>query len=203
MMRTCTRSLALAAALIAVAAAAAPGPDMQSRQLSQVMARLARHPVVLAKMHIRQQLKILSAPLTSSGEILVSRKLGVIWKVDSPFRSTLMFPSKGSTKGRDVESRFVSRLISAIVSGRLDRVAAYFRVDSVNLAPDGDFVILLTPANALLSRTFKTLRLSGRDELTSVELDSKNGDTARYRFSGHRYPVANAASLSDYLPLMQ
>ncbi|NNM60137.1 MAG: outer membrane lipoprotein carrier protein LolA [Legionellales bacterium] len=126
-------------------------------------------------------MKLLSEPLVSSGTFILSKKKGLNWQQNEPFKSSLRVtstrleqsmmdnpPTVITKKDQPVIFAF-SDIFLSVFQGDKKQVAQYF-----NLYFSGDvkkWQIALTPKTTPFNKAIKHIELSGGQYITSIEID--------------------------------
>jgi hypothetical protein len=174
-----------------VPGAAMAGDELQD-SLLEISQALGRAGTVQAQFTQSRQLKAMTRPVISSGRLLMAPGRGVIWKVESPYRITLVvtkdkrmeiFPD-GRKKIYDKSGRstHMNTILYGLLAGKFDALNQYFSVQSD--FSNGKWSMLLTPlepASAYVDR----VTLNGSNYVERVRIDEINGDTVTIYFFDH------------------
>jgi outer membrane lipoprotein-sorting protein len=163
--------------------------------VARIAGQLAKNRSVRAHFRQTRTLAALSAPLVSTGTLVLSREHGVIWHTDTPYQVTYVIGDVSVTKidasgHRSTTSASrggmaqVSRMMRAILSGDLS--ALYSQFDVAADGTESRWRLLLTPNQPQLAQFVKALRMDGGAFLQTLEIDAANGDTTRVEFSGSK-----------------
>jgi hypothetical protein len=189
---------ALAAACVSAAAGAAAGPE----EIERIRSRLDAHPVVRAEFVQTRRIAALTKPLVTRGQLLVSRKDGVAWRIEQPYRVTYVLKqdvtieiaADGTRTLRSAReapaAARTSRIVRALVGGEPGALGNWFEVEAS--VSGAQWKIALTPKQSQFSQFLKAVRLGGAEFVEEVAIDEANGDATRIEFRGHR-----AGALSD------
>ena len=133
--------------------------------------------------------------LVSSGDFVLARGKGVIWKTRAPFASVTIITAYRLTtsdagsatatvapRERSQAAGLVSSLIMALVSADVASLSQVFEIQQAVL-PDGRWRMDLVPRQALLGRVFAKIQLDGDRYVRSVHLEEKSGDVTDIKLS--------------------
>lgn len=189
--------LAAAASLPALAADATP-------LLRDVRQRLADVPVLRGAFEQRKTVKGFRNPLVSSGEFVVARQRGVIWRTLVPFASSLVVTrdrvvarqadgtvAKRLNANEEPAVRAVSETLFGVMAADLSALVQRFDVSGES-RPEG-WRLLLLPRDAGLARWIQRVELEGDRFLQSVRLHEASGDLTAIRLARHVTGTALAA----------
>lgn len=201
--RVALRSIALSAAILAAPGAHAAAADVMSatttaasddaRLVAQITARLAGKPGVRAQFRQTQTLAALKAPLVSTGSLLFMRERGVIWRIDTPYRTTYVIGDSGVTQidasgerreragPRAGGMAQMSRMMRAMLGGDLS--ALYSQFDVTASGTPAQWRMRLTPNQPQLAQALKELRMEGGAFLQTLSITAANGDSTRIEFA--------------------
>lgn len=185
-------------ALLGGAALVTPLPGTAADIVAEVRARLADAPVLRGDFAQTRTLKGFKHPLLSSGDFLLLRSRGVVWRTRAPFASTLIvtrdrLQSRGAdgatTAAIDARTepglRIVNEVMFALLASDLTALARHFRIEGEVL--DGQrWRLVLTPLEALLAGQFVLMALEGDQYVRQVRLDERSGDQTVIRFTALR-----------------
>jgi hypothetical protein len=191
---TSRRLFLSAAAVLALPAFAA---EPVSPLLRDVRQRLTSEPVVRGVFEQRKTVKGFRNPLVSSGEFVVSRERGVLWRTLQPFASTLVVTrdrvlargADGSVARRLSASeepavRAISETLFGVMSADLAALAQRFRIEGELAGPEGWHLQLL-PRDAALGRWVQRVELEGDRFLRAVRLQEGSGDQTQIKLARH------------------
>lgn len=153
--------------------------------LDGILKRLAEPAVIRAQFVQERLLADLARPSISSGRIAVSRRDGLLWRVESPVRVTLAFtPSEIVETGPDGvrrlrgQGRSVETQIGRVMRGILGADAETLRT-SFEATASGSlerWTIRLAPRPREMARMLREIRLAGARRLESIEVEETNGN---------------------------
>ncbi len=172
--------------------------------LREVRQRLTSEPVVRGAFEQRKTVKGFRNPLVSSGEFIVSRQRGVLWRTQEPFASTLVVTrdrvlaraADGSVARRlsaneEPAVRAISETLFGVMAADLSALAQRFTIDG-EAGRDGWRLVLL-PRDAALARWVQRVELEGERFLRGVRLLEGSGDLTAIRLGRHSTGAALAA----------
>ncbi|KND61945.1 putative transmembrane protein [Candidatus Burkholderia verschuerenii] len=154
-----------------------------------IVQRLSQGAGLRARFTQKPTVAALNAPLTSRGDLLVARDLGVVWRVTEPFRSVYVVGAQGVTELDPTDMRVrrsprgtraaagatqASAMARALANGDLSSLYAQFEVRTSG-SPDR-WSMLLVPDQPQLKQVIGSVRLEGGAVLKSLCLNSPNGD---------------------------
>lgn len=183
------RLAALALAAACGTAAAADGDELAAR----VLAQLAGHAVVHAEFQQERHVASMPAPVVSRGRMTVSRREGLLWRVEAPVKMTLAFtPADIIETGPDGVRRAGGgrRSRAQAEMGRLIRSltaadAAELR-DDFDLRAEGSierWKLHLTPRRREMARFLSAVELAGGRFLETMEIHAASGERTVMRMS--------------------
>lgn len=170
--------------------------------LARVLARLAEHAVVRAQFVQERFVSAMPAPILSSGRMIVSRKEGVLWRIESPITVALAFtPTQIIETGPDGARRLsagrrggaVQAEMARLIRGITSADAGALR-DNFDLRVAGSverWTISLTPRRREMARVLSTIELTGARHLEAIEIHEASGERTAIRLGN----FATAAEL--------
>jgi hypothetical protein len=195
------RRALLLAAVAAPAFAAEPVPPL----LREVRQRLANDAVVRGAFEQRKTVKGFRNPLVSSGDFVVARERGVLWRTLQPFASTLVVTrdrvlargADGSVARRLSASeepavRAISETLFGVMSADLTALSQRFAIEGELVGREG-WKLALLPRDAALARWVQRVELEGEHFLRGVKLAEGSGDQTQIRLSRHSTGAALSA----------
>jgi len=193
--------LVLAGAPVSAAFAADAVPQL----LQDVRERLTTEPVVRGSFEQRKTVKGFRHPLVSTGDFVVSRQRGVLWRTLAPFASTLVVTSDrvlarqadGSVTRRlsandEPAVRALSETLLAVMAADLSVLAQRFRIEGDLVGRDA-WRLQLTARDPAMARWVQRVELEGDRYLRTVRLSEGSGDVTQIRLAGHATGRALAA----------
>ncbi len=160
--------------------------------VSGVTASLARAGTIRARFTQTQTLASMKQPLVSTGSLLVDRALGIVWRIDTPYRATYVITDAGVREidagGRPVSQggarglAQVSRMMRGMLSGDLS--ALYSQFDVAASGTPARWRMSLKPNQPQLRQVLGELQLGGGEFLRTLNLVYANGNQTTLEFSG-------------------
>jgi hypothetical protein len=195
------RAFCLALAGTALAARAA---DPATPLLREVRQRLASDPVLRGSFEQRKTVKGFRHPLVSTGDFVVARARGVVWRTLTPFASTLVVTrdsviarqadgriARRLSAGEEPAVRAVSETLFGVMAADLSMLAQRFEI-SGDSGRDG-WRLALQPRDTALARWIARLELEGDRFLTGVRMQEASGDATAIRLARHSVGTALVA----------
>jgi hypothetical protein len=191
-----------------VAALAASVPawaaDAASPLLARVRQRLVNEPVVRGAFEQRKTVKGFRNPLVSSGEFVVVRQRGVLWRTTAPFPSMLVVTrdrvlarqGDGSVAKRlnasdEPAVRAISETLFGVMAADLAALVQRFEISGEEKAEGWRLVLL--PRDAQLARWIQRVELEGDRFLQVVRMQEASGDQTLIRLARHTTGATLAA----------
>lgn len=175
--------------------AAVFAPASQADTLARIGAQIEQHAVLRAEFTQSKQMAALKRPLVTSGRLVFSRRHGVLWQIEQPYRMSYVLGeeriveiSGAAADGarherglRDVPGLAqVGRVFRALLGANTAALRETFEV-----AVQGDpakWEIELKPRQAQLAQFLSGLRLSGGRFVETIRIDETGGDSTQIRF---------------------
>ncbi len=194
------RRLLLAAAIVLTAPPAAAAEDGAFDIFSQVGARLNKYPVVRAEFVQTQKIAALKRPLVSSGRLLFSRRHGVLWQIEQPYRLAYILAedrmieiaADGTRRVRGPREvpglAEIGRIFRAMLSADAASLRPYFEATA-----NGDVTkweIVLLPRQKQLAQFLKRLQLTGGEFVETIRIEPDGEDFTRIEFRKSRGDTA-------------
>ena len=188
-----SRRLFVAAALCAASGVRA---DPSAALAREVRARLAQEPVLRGSFEQRKQVKGFRNPVLATGEFVISRQKGVLWRTREPFASTLVvmrdrvLARQADGQARSLSARdepgvgMVGETLFGILAADVSVLSQRFRLDG-ELAGDSRWRLVLVPREAAVARWLARLELDGDRFLRNMRLFEGAGDQTHIRLAGH------------------
>ena len=182
-------------------AAFAAEPDT----LARIGAHIEQHPVIRCEFTQTKTLAAMKRPLVTTGRLVYSRQLGVLWQIEQPYRMTyVLAPDKIVEIGSDGSRRErglrdvpglaqVGRIFRAMLSANTAELEQYFSATA-----QGDtkkWEITLTPRQPQLAQVLTGLQLSGGRFVDAIRMSEAGGDSTSIRF--HNPQGATAPSEAE------
>lgn len=153
--------------------------------LQAINAGLAKPALLQGRFEQKKTLKVLLAPLISTGEFSVVRGQGVVWNLQSPMRSQLVITGEG-IQGADVGHNramsHIGKILNQLLSGDLAVLEQQFNV-SVERQDEDGWMLNLVPRSVILQKAIASVTLSGQRHIQQLVLNEASGDNTAVRFS--------------------
>jgi Outer membrane lipoprotein carrier protein LolA-like len=189
-----TRRLFVAAGLCMATGVRAADTAALARE---VRARLVQEPVVRGAFEQRKLVKGFRNPLLATGEFVVSRQRGVLWRTREPFASTLVVTRDrvlarlaDGQNARSLSARdepgvgMVGETLFGVMAADVGVLAERFHMEG-EIAGESRWRLVLLPRDAAMGRWLQRLELDGDRFLKSVRLLEGSGDQSHIRLSRH------------------
>lgn len=162
------------------------GADITLQDITQ---RFPDAAVVRADFQQQQHLSILPAPLTASGDLIVARGKGMLWRVRTPFKSETKLVdgrlySNDQAAALPGGEQFANRLMD-VLSGNFKALKPYFNLDVGE--QNGQWQVTLTPRADALAKVLTRIRVEGNDGPSFFRLDYPSGDYSITRLNNLEY----------------
>lgn len=152
--------------------------------LDQLGAQLAKPALVRGPFIQEKHLRALPQPLTSKGQFVLSRELGLLWLLQSPVRQDYRIDASGIARrspqgwqqqpGQDVAAQ-QSRLFLAVLKGDHSGLARDF--DLHLQGTSAAWQLQLQPRSLLLKQIFSAIQIEGGALVERIELREVQGDS--------------------------
>ncbi|MBS0545690.1 MAG: outer membrane lipoprotein carrier protein LolA [Proteobacteria bacterium] len=196
---------------IACVAVAHPVRGTETDTLALIGAQIEQHAVVRADFVQSKQMAALKRPLVTSGRLVFSRRHGVLWQIEQPYRMSyvlgedriVQIGADGVRRERGMRDvpglAQVGRVFRALLGANPATLREVFEV-----AVHGDparWDIALQPRQAQLAQFLGTLRLAGGRFVDAIDIVEASGDTTQIRFRNSQGTDApDAAELQLFVP---
>ena len=176
-------------------------PAHADELLGGILKRLAEPEVIRAQFVQERLLADLARPAISSGRIVVSRREGLLWRVESPVKVTLAFTPNEIIEtgpdgvrrlrgqGRSVETQ-IGRVMRGILGADAETLRSSFEATASG-SPER-WTIRLAPRPREMARVLREVRLAGGRRLESIEVEETNGNLNTIRM--RQFSVADKLS---------
>ncbi|QFU24830.1 outer membrane lipoprotein carrier protein LolA [Shewanella eurypsychrophilus] len=172
--------------------------EVNNHQIKPISDRLELGEHARGKFTQYRQLKVLKKPLVSHGSFIFDAQLGLAWKQERPFKSTLILKdneliqidssgelhvSKASdNRGAGALAQTLPLLLKALLSGELETLDKHFHFYLLASSANAPWMIGLKPKDPLLLKAIPQLVLEGDEQVTALTLLSTNGDSSKIEF---------------------
>jgi len=163
-------------------------PQAHAFDLNQLSDQLAQPAVVRGPLIQEKHLRALPQPLTSRGQFVLSRDLGLLWQLHSPLAQDYRIDAQGIAKrtpsgwqqqpGQDVAAQ-QSRLFLAVLKGGHSGLAKDFQLQLSGSAEA--WQLRLLPQSLLLKQIFSHIQIEGGALVERIELQETQGDRTLLR----------------------
>jgi len=177
------RRLILSLLLLAPAPLHAAPADADT--LARIGAQIEQHAVVRAEFTQSKQMAALKRPLVTTGRLVFSRRHGVLWQIEQPYRITYVLGEEriveiaadGTRRERGLRDvpgmAQVGRVFRALLGANTAALGETFTV--VVRGDSGKWEIDLKPRQAQLAQFLSGLYLSGGRFVESIRIDENGG----------------------------
>jgi hypothetical protein len=174
--------------------------------VAAIQQRLAPFQALTGRFEQSKRIRVLSKPLVSSGDFVLLKDRGLIWRTTSPIQSGVRITPQGIAQLEGGKAKVlvsakeqpgmsaVGKVLFAVFSLDLARLQQHFQVRSAS-APEGKpWTAVLTPIDAGVARFVREISLSGGRTVDAIELTEANGDVTSIRFKDlHASPSVTPA----------
>lgn len=172
----------------------------QAFDLDQLSMQLASAAVVHGPFIQEKHLRALPQPLTSKGNFVLSRELGLLWQLHSPLHQDYRIDGQGIARrtaqgwqqqpGQGVAAQ-QSRLFLAVLSGDHHGLQENFQLSLTGSAED--WQLNLNPRSLLLQQVFRRINISGGALVERIQLEETQGDSTVLRLPHSQTAVSLSA----------
>ncbi|MDB5050192.1 MAG: outer rane lipoprotein carrier protein LolA [Fibrobacteres bacterium] len=159
--------------------------------------RLASPPILSGRFTQEKRIVGLKKPLISTGDFLVVRDKGVIWRTQKPFAAAVAVTRKGiwslKRTGADLKREPIHQgnlgaamdMIQKVLAGDPASLAKAFSVTKESeVGGGGGWSLELKPLDPVVARVILSILLQGSKHVDRVEYSETNGDKTRIDFAG-------------------
>ena len=191
----------LALCLLFVAA-----PAWAHELADDIRARLSQPELLRGDFEQAKTVTGFAKPLHSSGDFLVARGRGVLWRTDQPFAAELRLTrneiqtSQGGAvifkldAAKEPTVRVINGLMFALLNGDLVQLGELFDFAGSLAATGKGWTLALTPKQPALARLLKKVELQGDTLVRRILIDEANGDKTQIRFLRQRSEPATLSA---------
>lgn len=171
--------------------AAAPLLAAEADTLARIGAQIEQYGVLRADFVQTKQMAALKRPLVTSGRLVYSRRHGVLWLIEQPYRIGYVFGDEriveiaadGTRRERGLRDvpglAQVSRVFRAMLGANTTALREVFEVSVQGDAAKWE--IELKPRQAQIAQFLSGLKLSGGRFVDSIGIEEAGGDRTQLR----------------------
>lgn len=178
--------------LLLIATVVLPARAADPDTLERIGAQIEQHAVVRAEFTQSKQMAALKRPLVTTGRLVFSRRHGVLWQIEQPYRMSYVLGEEriveisadGTRRERGLRDvpglAQVGRVFRAMLGANTAALREVFEV-----SVQGDSVkweIELKPRQAQLAQFLSGLQLSGGRFVEGIRIGETGGDMTQIRF---------------------
>jgi len=165
-------------------------PAHADELLGSILKRLAEPAVIRAQFVQERLMSDMAKPTISRGRIAVSRRDGLLWRIESPVRVALAFTPDAiietgpdgvrrlRAQGRNVETQ-IGRVMRGILGADAEALRAGF--DATASGSPERWSIRLAPRPREMARVLREIRLAGGRHLEMIEVEETTGNQTTIR----------------------
>lgn len=164
--------------------------------MEEIRQRVGTPEMVRGQFEQSKQIAALERPLRSSGDFLMARNRGVLWRTRKPFPQVLKLTQHDIIQEQNGKVRFqlsaerepavqvINQALFALFAG--DFAALEQSFSSTCKTEGGRWWVVMQPTASALARIFKEIRLEGANTVQRIELLEASGDRTEMRFHDTR-----------------
>ena len=172
----------------------APPAAARADVLDDIKTQLAPFSALRGSFRQVKTIKILKRPLRSSGEFLLAKDQGALWRTLKPSVSTVKVTSSEVAQIKDgkvgfrmgVEDqpalRMVTKVLFAVFAADVDELKRHFDITGESKA--GRWQAELKPKEPLVAKVIPLIRMRGSKVLDAIQISEANGDLTAIDFAG-------------------
>ncbi len=159
--------------------------------LQQISERVQKHRRWTAPFSQRNHIRVLKAPLVSTGRVEVDAESGVVWLIEKPIASRMEVGPQGLTVDGEAlrSTQLVAALLRALISGELGVLEQTFEVSGCSDSPR--WTADLTPRSAAMQQRITRLALAGSDHVELLTIHQPGGNRLEIELQAPQ-PLADA-----------
>lgn len=164
--------------------------------LHDLQQQFSQYSVVRANFEQDRHINGLSKPLHSSGQMIISKQLGLWWQQKTPFALTLKMNDQRMSQGiGDQPPQIITAQDQPQLFQFNSLLAAIFNADSATLnanftltlsEKENQWHLRLVPKTTPLDRIFKQINLTGHQYLSQITIDDMQNDKTVIQFFNHQ-----------------
>ena len=122
-------------------------------------------------------------PLTSQGEFVLAKDVGLLWRVQKPYESVTVM-AVNDQDATNAQWRYVSKILLGIFNMQTAVIEQHFAIDHHYALPT--HTLVLTPVTEQLKLAIDEIRVTWQTYPQTVLIRENNGDKTVIVFSKHR-----------------
>lgn len=164
--------------------------------LHDLQQQFSQYSVVRANFEQDRYINGLNKPLHSSGQMIISKQLGLWWQQKTPFALTLKMNDQRMSQGiGDQPPQVITAQDQPQLFQFNSLLAAMFNADSATLnanftltlsEKENQWHLRLVPKTTPLDRIFKQINLTGHQYLSQITIDDMQNDKTVIQFFNHQ-----------------
>ncbi len=126
-----------------------------------------------------KSVKFLTKPIISTGKMVFSPELGLVWEVTSPIWVKTLINDEGvfktnarhkKQKVKDPQIKVVSSILTELLSSQLDQVESQFNIsDAIDHTESGQWSVTLVAKGLLIKKAISSITIHGQLSTTGAE----------------------------------
>lgn len=182
--------------ILLLIAAIPTGKAAEPDTLTRISTQIEQHAVVRAEFTQSKQMAALKRPLITSGHVVFSRRHGVLWQIEQPYRMSYILgedriveiAADGARRERSLRDvpglTQIGRIFRALLGANTPALRDAFEIGV--LGDPAHWEIKLQPREAQLAQFLNGLFLTGGRFVESIRIDEAGGNTTLIRFRNTR-----------------
>lgn len=163
--------------------------------LSEILAQVDISDTVKGRFEQHKYIHILPQPLISKGVFQLDKKTGLVWQINEPVASRIVFDDTGIHQSNDGQAvwevsnkrpgvAIIGQLMKAALSYDWKVLKKHFSINGSidEQASQRQWTLTLTPKESTLQQSIKHISLAGGRQLTQVILFEVNNDRTEINF---------------------
>lgn len=155
---------------------------------------------IAADFQQQRQVKFISKPLISEGEFVFARKHGLIWQINTPFFSKLLYndgdiyqsttdvdKAQMDKADPDMMAAAMTKIMDDILSGQWALLNDKFSVIDSSELTNGDKQVRLKATDQLVAKVVTTLTIHFSKLIETVEFSDADGNVTKLTFRNQTY----------------
>ncbi|MDM3869850.1 outer membrane lipoprotein carrier protein LolA [Porticoccus sp. W117] len=192
------------ALLMCFSAVAQTAEEQSLATLQDISQRLHRSDTVRGEFVQHRYLKILSRPLTSTGDFYFQQNLGARWRVVQPYPSTIHITAEGkvftSEQGQPMAEEF-GQLLLALLLIDSEQLSHHFQVKATTV--DSQWSLTLTPHSDQWQQVVREISVNGDRAVRSIEIHENGGDRTVVSIDNVSHkPLLSDTEKSEFLQIV-